>query len=307
MDVISCEDKDLRFDIAIDKKSPLNVGWFVNVYLCQVKKYKICRKKKFGIICRRNDVLVDEITAVLKLSHSLYGNILIKEETKRLLSTLNHTAIVNLIYPQKHLKCFLKHHLILLEHCRGGDLLIYYNNISDTFTEKETKIIIFQIIQAVKKLHEQGLVHLDIKLENIGLQCLNDIHNIKLLDFGSSMEISTHNNKNFISTSGNYTPPEIYYNYLLDKKFLVCIDFWEIGVLLFSLLYKYYPFQGDGTYIINWPKKNLIDPQYVQFIKDLLQIQPQKRLNLDNIDINFDEDNLFTDIFWEIKDDVILY
>jgi serine/threonine protein kinase len=78
-----------------------------------------------------------------------------------------------------------KHHLIVMELCPGGDLLNYVRK-RRKLNEKYAKFVFKQIMEGLSYLHANGVVHRDIKLDNI----LLDGHgNIKIADFGVSKKV----------------------------------------------------------------------------------------------------------------------
>jgi len=78
-----------------------------------------------------------------------------------------------------------KHHLIVMELCPGGDLLNYVRK-RRKLNEKYAKFVFKQIMEGIACLHQNKVVHRDIKLDNI----LLDGHgNIKIADFGVSKKI----------------------------------------------------------------------------------------------------------------------
>lgn len=88
-------------------------------------------------------------------------------------------------------------------------------------------IMISNICNAISKLHELGIVHRDIKLENILVK--NDFSKIKIIDFGFSNLISNINKKNWS------TPLYIYYNPPNPRDFnweyLKSADIYAFGIL----------------------------------------------------------------------------
>lgn len=78
-----------------------------------------------------------------------------------------------------------KHHMIVMELCPGGDLLNYIRK-RRKLTENYAKFVFKQIMEGIAYLHQNGVAHRDIKLDNI----LLDGHgNIKIGDFGVSKKI----------------------------------------------------------------------------------------------------------------------
>jgi serine/threonine protein kinase len=63
------------------------------------------------------------------------------------------------------------------------DLFDFLNTLNDVLTEDEARPIFRQLLEAVAHLDEQGILHNDLKSENILLD-INDGGKVKLLDFG---------------------------------------------------------------------------------------------------------------------------
>lgn len=78
-----------------------------------------------------------------------------------------------------------KHFLIVMEMCSGGDLLNYVRK-RRKLAEDVAKFFFRQLIESLAYCHKKGVVHRDIKLDNI----LLDHHGrLKLCDFGVSRVI----------------------------------------------------------------------------------------------------------------------
>ena len=148
--------------------------------------------------------------------------------------------------------------VIVMEWCSGGDLFDYIQKYIN-LTEITVKIIIKNIISALLECHKLGICHSDLKLDNIMLSIPDDINSIKLIDFGSSKFIYENDKEiiyKFISTSPNYTPPEVIHKfhsklscdflqeYEITGTRLFKIDVWQIGVITYSLLHGKFPFEA---------------------------------------------------------------
>ncbi len=68
---------------------------------------------------------------------------------------------------------------------KGGNLLEYIEK-EKFLSEEKAAIIMKQILSAVFYCHSYGIIHRDLKLENILFLKANDIHTIKVIDFGVS-------------------------------------------------------------------------------------------------------------------------
>ena len=105
------------------------------------------------------------------------------EEVKILLS-LDHPNIVKLY----HLYEDKKYYMMVTEYCSGGEMFerIQKNN---SFSEKQAASYMKQILSAIVYLHEKGIVHRDLKAENLLFENDDDDAQIKLIDFGVSTVI----------------------------------------------------------------------------------------------------------------------
>jgi serine/threonine protein kinase len=68
-----------------------------------------------------------------------------------------------------------------LELCDGGDL---YTRLP--YSEKRAASITGKLMSAVKYMHDNGIVHRDLKFENIMFENQRDDAEIKVIDFGLS-------------------------------------------------------------------------------------------------------------------------
>jgi serine/threonine protein kinase len=71
---------------------------------------------------------------------------------------------------------------LIMEYFTGINLDEYIEE-NGVLTEKESAIVLYQILSSVQYLHELGIAHRDIKPENI---LINEDKEIKLIDFNIS-------------------------------------------------------------------------------------------------------------------------
>lgn len=142
----------------------------------------------------------------------------------------------------------------VLELCSGPDLS-YYLKQNGHLTEREARIIIKQIIIGLKELHRQGVIHYDLKPQNI----IFHKGEVKISDFGLAKDMADKD-KIEITCMGvgtyYYLPPETFdpnRNSLIDQK----VDIWSVGVIFYELLYGMKPF-GNNMSQENILKNNLI-------------------------------------------------
>jgi len=101
---------------------------------------------------------------------------------------------------------------IVTELCSGGELFDYLVE-KGRLTEEEAKIIFGQLCLAVAYLHDKGIVHRDLKLENV---LLDERCRVKLGDFGFTREFERGSfMETFCGTTG-YASPEM----LQGKKYM---------------------------------------------------------------------------------------
>lgn len=80
-----------------------------------------------------------------------------------------------------------------MEHLRGGSLAqLIKQKISQnkTFTDKEIRIILYQIFDVLSYINKYGYIHRDLKPENILFTYKNQLEPLKVVDFGLGSKIS---------------------------------------------------------------------------------------------------------------------
>ncbi|KAJ7100667.1 Pkinase-domain-containing protein [Mycena belliarum] len=175
------------------------------------------------------------------------------------------------------------HIWIVTELCCGGELFDYLVE-KGRLSEDETKVIFGQLCLAVGYLHDKGIVHRDLKLENV---LLDERCRVKLGDFGFTREFERGAlMETFCGTTG-YASPEM----LQGRKYLGPeVDVWSLGVILYCLLTGTLPFDDDDENIMR--QKIVIgefeDPEWLSddsrdLIKNILQQDPTKRLSISQI------------------------
>lgn len=113
--------------------------------------------------------------------------------------------------------------------------LFDYIEIKKDMPDLECKFIFKQIVLAVYHLHKHGIVHRDIKDENI---IVNEHGFIKLIDFGSAGYVSLGPFDVFVGTI-DYASPEVLNGEKYEGK---PQDVWALGILLYTMIYKENPF-----------------------------------------------------------------
>jgi serine/threonine protein kinase len=122
----------------------------------------------------------------------------------------------------------------LLENTSMMDLI--KNSLTGKLDEHEAKPLFKELIVAVHCLHEQNILHRDIKLENI---LVTKERHVKLIDLGFSIESTAK--LNIFCGTPSYIAPEI-----IQKKgyFGKPADVWSCGIVLYKMLCGVFPFKG---------------------------------------------------------------
>ena len=126
---------------------------------------------------------------------------------------------------------------IVTEYAARGDIFDYLVT-NGKMSEPEARHKFVQIVSAVKYCHSHGVVHRDLKAENL---LLDSESNIKLADFGFS---NYYKDDCLLSTwcgSPPYAAPELFEG----KKYIgPKADIWSLGVVLYVLVSGMLPFDG---------------------------------------------------------------
>ena len=125
-----------------------------------------------------------------------------------------------------------------MEVCGGGDLLTFVRR-RRKLNEDQAKFIFRQIINGLKYVHSKGVLHRDIKLDNILLTSEGDV---KICDFGVSKIVQ---NKNLVMEDQCGTPAYIAPEVFSGKGYKgFQSDIWSAGVVLYAMLLGTVPFKA---------------------------------------------------------------
>jgi calcium-dependent protein kinase len=130
-----------------------------------------------------------------------------------------------------------------MEFCEGGDITSRLEAQSQPFNEQITKELIFQVLLAVNHLHNCGIIHRDIKPDNFLFKSFEPDYSIRLTDFGLSKKFVYGSKLNSILGTPMYVAPEIIEKTGYSEK----CDIWSVGVTMYLLLSKIFPFQGSSS------------------------------------------------------------
>ncbi|GAA5897892.1 hypothetical protein JCM6882_005106 [Rhodosporidiobolus microsporus] len=173
---------------------------------------------------------------------------------------------------------------LVTELCAGGELFDYLVE-HGRLSLNETRRIFGQLCLGVAYLHGEGVVHRDLKLENV---LLDEEVNVKIADLGFAREtesgagggkwLETH-----VGTVG-YSAPEV----IRGEKYLgEQIDIWSLGVILYALVTGSLPFDDDDEQVMRelilkgeYEMPSWLDGDVASLIRLILVPNPSQRPSL---------------------------
>lgn len=154
-----------------------------------------------------------------------------------LMNYLHHPKLVHCLAAYDH-----KPEIVMvMEFIAGGEL--FERIVDDSFehTELASTRYMQQILEGVAYMHQQNIVHLDLKPENI--VCVDTTGtSIKIIDFGLASRLDGKTPLKVMHGTPEFVAPEVI-NY--DPVSLAS-DMWSIGVICYILLSGESPFQGNS-------------------------------------------------------------
>ena len=176
---------------------------------------------------------------------------------------------------------------LIMEYIDGISLLEIIKKENNHYLEEKRALKIFiQIVKAIDYCQSKNICHRDIKLENILI--LND-GTIKLIDFGFAVKSNKKTYQTLLCGSPSYMAPEIVKR---EKYIAQYSDIWSLGVLLYSMLYGRFPFQGKTQKELfdnikncefEFPNDINTNENTINLIKRILVVNPNQRPSLKEI------------------------
>lgn len=221
----------------------LGHGGCGDIYLYKCKNKDIC---EFGKICNK-EFVVKKASCKNKIDYE-------KKTLKYLLNEYTIGTILQHQYIRKTYDIDLVDNLLIVEYCAGIDFFDFLTNPQFKHSFKDDFDYFIQIIDAIEYMHDIGIAHMDIKLENVMIDIIN--HKIKLIDLGEAKVFNIGINDKIIKEKGlhgtrQYMSPEefIEIEYNPSK-----VDIWSLTILLYELIFKELPWeeahQNNTRYLI---------------------------------------------------------
>ncbi|XP_071650206.1 MAP/microtubule affinity-regulating kinase 3-like [Temnothorax longispinosus] len=153
----------------------------------------------------------------------------------KVLSMLQHPSIVRLY---ETIRCGSVYYLVT-ELATGGDLCTHIKEQpAGKLDENTARLYARQLVAALKHMHSKGVVHRDLKMENIVLQDERK-EQIKIVDFGLSNIYTSDDPLRTHCGSPEYAAPELF---VVGKRYGPEVDIWSLGVVLYGMTIGRLPF-----------------------------------------------------------------
>jgi serine/threonine protein kinase len=159
----------------------------------------------------------------------------IKNEIE-ILSNLDHPNIVTYFCTVED----SKNYYILMEYLSGKNLEKIFREDYNKITFNDIKFILYQIFSALSYIHSKNIVHRDIKPANLICIKNNGKFDLKLIDFGLSVNLDKRG-KHQVAGSLAYLSPEGLKEIIHTKN-----DMWACGVIFYWFIYGKMPFEKSS-------------------------------------------------------------
>ena len=193
----------------------------------------LSKKKNSNILYATKRISVNDINTEPYLKNYLDNEI-------NFLKEINHRNIIKLY----EVKISYDYIYLIMEYCNGGTLLNALNDYKAKngipFTEQITQYLMRQILSAVESLHSHGIIHRDLKLENILLKYNTASNNIfsseiKIIDFNISTRTRNFINNNMPEKRSSI--PILFNDDEGDDIYDEKVDIWSLGLLCYEMLF----------------------------------------------------------------------
>ncbi|WP_153720472.1 Stk1 family PASTA domain-containing Ser/Thr kinase [Sporosarcina cascadiensis] len=210
------------------------------------QRYEIIRVIGDGGMSRvylAHDIILDRDVAI-KVLHYDFAN---EEELKKRFqrealsaTSLTHPHIVNIFDVGQEDEL----HYLVMEYIPGRTLKEYIHT-HGALTAEHAVSIMLQLVSAISHAHHNGIVHRDIKPQNV---LMNGEDDVKITDFGIAMALNStaHTKTNSVIGTVHYLSPEQARGGMATKR----SDIYSLGIVFYELLTGKLPFSAETAVAI---------------------------------------------------------
>ncbi|XP_047071027.1 cyclin-dependent kinase G-2-like isoform X1 [Lolium rigidum] len=196
----------------------------------------------YGVVYRAKDKKTAEVVALkkVKMEKEREGFPLTSLREINILLSFHHPSIVDV--KEVVVGSSLDSIFMVMEYMEH-DLKGVMENMKQPYTQSEVKCLVLQLLEGVKYLHDNWVLHRDLKTSNL---LLNNRGELKICDFGLSRQYgSPLKPYTQLVVTLWYRAPELL---LGAKEYSTAIDMWSVGCIMAELLAKEPLFNGKTEF-----------------------------------------------------------
>ena len=260
--------------------------WFYDFY----KEIKDIGQGKFGVVklCENKTTKLKVAVKVIRKEQMNDSDKILLNNELEIMKLVSHPNIVSLI----DLFETNENIYIVMDFYRGGDLTSYIFKSQGFLSEKQLSRIIYQLSLGLKYIHQYGIVHRDLKTDNIMLSDNSSKPVVKIMDFGLSKILGAKETADEGYGTLVFVAPEV----LLRQPYNKAIDIWGVGIITYYSLAGVLPFDNNeddeediaGQIVyedVVFPSKywRTRSKEVIDLIKRCLMKRPERRITIEEI------------------------